>query len=212
LSNVAFKATVSGTATGPINYTFYCNRDDSGTNITPNYNHKKDNTTLNPYEASNVCTYSLPGIYTAKAIVERGALAAEARVTVTVSPPPAGPIDLKVTDIKFYNEEGVGITTIPANKIVIVDASVVNQGTAATGRDFKVKWFIDGAEVNYAMQPQLGAGETAEKFMFCAYLWNTPAGGTHTIQFQADADSQISETNETNNSLSKTVTIGVPIQ
>jgi len=130
---------------------------------------------------------------------------------VTVSPA-TGSIDLKVADIKFYDENAQEITTIPANKIVIVDATVVNQGTAATGRDFKVKWFIDGAEVNYAMQPQLAAGETAEKFMFCAYLWNTPAGGTHTIQFQADADNQIPETNETNNSLSKTVTIGVPIQ
>ena len=194
-----------------INYTFYCNRSDSGTNITPNYNHKKDNITTNPYEVSNVCTYALPGTFTAKAIVERGSLAAETRVTVTVSPA-TGSIDLKVADIKFYDENAQEITTIPANKIVIVDATVVNQGTAATGRDFKVKWFIDGAEVNYAMQPQLAAGETAEKFMFCAYLWNTPAGGTHTIQFQADADNQIPETNETNNSLSKTVTIGVPIQ
>jgi len=90
LNDVDLTAQVSGTATGPINYTFYCNRSDSGTNITPGYAHKKDGTTLNPYTVLDICDYSTAGTYIAKVIVERGTLVAENRMTIIVSeiPPP----------------------------------------------------------------------------------------------------------------------------
>jgi len=82
--NVSLKATVSGTATGTINYTFYSDRSDSGTNITSGWAAKFDGVTDNSKTA--VLNYSSPGTYTAKVIVERGSAApAEARVTITVS-------------------------------------------------------------------------------------------------------------------------------
>jgi hypothetical protein len=114
LNGVDLTATVSGTATGTINYTFYCNRSDSGTNITYPNSFKIDDrnpdgtggtvgtwgsatgysggTTFTVY---NVCNYSTSGAYTAKVIAERGsAPPAEDRVNITVTgtapPPPTG--------------------------------------------------------------------------------------------------------------------------
>lgn len=84
LNDVDLTATVSGSATGTINYTFYCDRDDSGTNITPNHDAKYDGISTNPKTAANICDYTVPDTYTAKVIVERGPLAAEARRTITV--------------------------------------------------------------------------------------------------------------------------------
>jgi len=88
LNGVDFIAAVGGTATGPMNYTFYCNRSDTGTNITPGWAAKFDSVPDNPKAAMDACNYPSPGTYTAKVIVERGtAPAAEARTTITVSPP-----------------------------------------------------------------------------------------------------------------------------
>lgn len=81
--DVSLKATVSGTATGTINYTFYANRSDSGTNITSGWAAKFDGVTNNPKTAT--LNYSSSGTYTAKVIVERGsAPPVEARVTIMV--------------------------------------------------------------------------------------------------------------------------------
>ena len=104
-------ATVSGTATGTINYTFYADRSDSGTNITSGYIAKIDNTTGNP--KSIIHTYSSPGIYTAKVIVERGDTATEARFTITVNQPLTRIISLS-GDLNFGNVQ-VGTTSPPKN-------------------------------------------------------------------------------------------------
>ncbi len=55
---VSLTATVSGTAQGSMNYTLYCNRSDTGTNVTTPYDGKLDGTTTNPYTAANLCAYS----------------------------------------------------------------------------------------------------------------------------------------------------------
>jgi hypothetical protein len=82
-------ATVGGTAQGTINYTFYCNRSDAGVNITSPDNGKFDDKSNTSQPSS--CSYSSPGVYAAKVIVERGSLAAQAYATVVVNPPPATP-------------------------------------------------------------------------------------------------------------------------
>ena len=90
LNGVALTANVSGTAIDTSNYTFYCNRSDTGTNITAGYAYKLDGTNSNPLSApAGVCNsvYSTAGTYTAKVIVERAAVAAEARVVITVNNP-----------------------------------------------------------------------------------------------------------------------------
>ncbi len=85
LNGVKLKAIVSGSAQGAINYTFYCNRSDSNTNILSGWNEKFDGIFDNPKTA--VCNYSTPGAYTAKVIAERGsAPPAEARISINVQP------------------------------------------------------------------------------------------------------------------------------
>jgi len=86
LNNVELTAEILGTAQGTINYTFYCNRSDDGTNITLPYDYKKDGTFDNPLTIIDICDYSSPGTYTAKVIVERGSLAREARTEIIVKP------------------------------------------------------------------------------------------------------------------------------
>jgi len=91
LNDVDLTATAGGSQIGTINYTFYCNRSDSGTNITSGYAAKFDGISTNPKTATDVCDYSSAGTYTAKVIIERGSLASEKRQTITVinNPPTA---------------------------------------------------------------------------------------------------------------------------
>jgi hypothetical protein len=88
LTGVDLIANVSGTATGPTNYTFYCNRSDSGTNVTSDWCHKKDGINENSYTATDCCNFSSAGIYTAKVVIEKGTLQAESRLNIQVNPPP----------------------------------------------------------------------------------------------------------------------------
>jgi len=90
LSGVDLIASVSGSATGNINYTFYCNRGDIGINITTPYQGKFDNQAQTSYTANDICNYQASGSYGAKVIAERGSYKAEARVSVIVNPKPAG--------------------------------------------------------------------------------------------------------------------------
>jgi len=87
LNDVDLTATVDGTQIGTINYTFYCDRSDSGTNITSGWAAKFDGINDNPKTAVDVCDYAPAGTYTAKVIVERGSLITENRRTITVDPP-----------------------------------------------------------------------------------------------------------------------------
>jgi len=86
---------VAGTT---INYTFYCDRRDAGTDITPDSNAKFDTTFDNPKTAYNVCDsrYAVPGTYTAKVIAENGSTAAQDTAIITVNQP-LGPSAPSVT-------------------------------------------------------------------------------------------------------------------
>ena len=87
LAGVDLMASVSGSATGPITYTFYCNRSDTGTSVSQPWALQIVGTTLTAPSAVDVCIYSQPGLYTAKVIAQRASLAAEARATVNASAP-----------------------------------------------------------------------------------------------------------------------------
>jgi hypothetical protein len=128
LNDVDLTASVSGTATGTINYTFYCNRADAGTDITPGWVAKYDGITSNPKTALNVCDYGAPGTYTPKVIVERGSSAAEARTTITV------------TQIA---SQGPAITTTGASSVTQGSASL-NMSVNPNGNDTSV-WFEWGS-------------------------------------------------------------------
>jgi chitodextrinase len=93
LFNVSLMASVSGTAPGPINYTFYCNRNDTGVNITTPYLEKVDGRTETKYTSLNKCSYTAAGRYYVKVIVERGGFVAEKKSIVNVkdNTPPSVP-------------------------------------------------------------------------------------------------------------------------
>ena len=61
---------------------------------------------------------------------------------------------------------------------------------------FTVKWFLDGVQVGYGGHESLDPDEVSNGNI--RFDW-TPTAGTHTLQFVADADDDISETNEDNN-------------
>jgi hypothetical protein len=84
LNNVSLTGAAGGTATGPINYTFYCNRSDNGVNITPGFAAQYPGISTNPKTAVGICDYVSPNTYTAKVIIQRGSETAEARRTITV--------------------------------------------------------------------------------------------------------------------------------
>jgi|GEM_PF-2886217 len=118
LNKVDLTAQIPGTATGPIDYTFYCNRSDSGTNITPDYDYKIDDTTDDPFTVANLCDYPTVGTYTAKVIAEKGDLIAEDRATINVFSPTTYPIQVPVLVLNYFpTKDGVhldrDITGIP---------------------------------------------------------------------------------------------------
>jgi len=85
LNGVDLTATVTTSMSGTKNYTFYCNRSDTGTNITAGWNAKYDSEPANFKDVPDLCNYPTAGtIYTAKVIVEQGALADQAQQTITV--------------------------------------------------------------------------------------------------------------------------------
>lgn len=92
LLGVDLQARVFGTAQGNINYTFYCHRQDTGTNITTPYSAKYDNLSETVKSALRLCSYNQEGEYTVKVIVERETLQAESRAIIVVSSPTLPPI------------------------------------------------------------------------------------------------------------------------
>lgn len=123
LNGVDLRAAVAGTASGTINYTFYCNRADAGTNVTAGWNSKLDNTNTNPYSVNNVCNFAAAGVYTLKVIAERGGLAAEDRVTVTVNAPP--PPVLSVNPLSFSFSAYAGAVNPAAQVLRITNTGPV---------------------------------------------------------------------------------------
>ncbi len=119
LNNVSFTADVSGNATGTINYIFYCNRADTGTNVTSGWAYRLDATTIDPLTVNNVCSYPTAGSYTAKVIVERGGMATENRVTINVYSGGTVTVDLKVNGFD-------GPITIPYNAAVTLSWTSTN--------------------------------------------------------------------------------------
>ncbi len=146
VNNVDLTATVTGNATGNINYTFYCNRSDAGTNITTPYDVKFDNQTQTTFTAFDLCGYSNAGTYSPKIIVERGSLQAESRTAVTVSSPP--------TSNKFSNNDRiktnstVNVRQTPSASGTLLGTQILGAGGTVIGGPT----FVDGYwwwQINY---------------------------------------------------------------
>ena len=89
LNDVDLEATVSGTATGMINYKFDCTNDGV-------WDYTFVNIPDNPKTVVDACDYPSAGTYTAKVYVERGAASpAEDTALIIVFPSPAPTVDIK---------------------------------------------------------------------------------------------------------------------
>lgn len=91
LSGVDLNAVVGGTATGAIDYTFYCDRSDNGTNLIGTPATTTVGTSAISLTAIDACTYATAGTYTGKVIVERGGVFAESRAVITATQQPVTP-------------------------------------------------------------------------------------------------------------------------
>jgi hypothetical protein len=118
-------------------------------------------------------------------------------VTVTVAAPPPK-ADLQVSGIGFTSTPSAGVRTTAI-------AQLANVGQSSSGA-FNVKWFLDGAQVGYGSHTSLSPGQVSSGNV--RFDW-TPTAGTHTLRFQADVDNHVSESNESNNSFTRTVSVSV---
>ena len=141
LNYVNLIANISGSAQGNINYTFYCDRADTGKNLTNGWTKKKDNTSQNPYTATDACSYENPGVYTAKVIVERGSLTAEARTTINVSRAysPGSSTPENIPPVVSITSPGDTVTFNEGDDITI-KASASDQD----GSIDRVRFYVDG--------------------------------------------------------------------
>jgi subtilase family serine protease len=105
--------------------------------------------------------------------------------------------DLKVSGITFTSTPKAGVPTTAV-------AQLSNVGQASSG-GFNVKWYRNGIQVGYGYHASLAPGQVSNGNI--RFYW-TPTAGTHTLRFVADADGQVTESSENNNSASKTVTVG----
>jgi len=120
LNNVDLTATLSNSSTESATYTFYCDRSDAGTDITPGYV-SRSATTASTKTVLDACDYPTLGTYTAKIIVEQGSNVAEGRKTITVGSTPA-------PQPTVSTQQASGIS----NESAILNLSVNPNGTSTT--------------------------------------------------------------------------------
>jgi hypothetical protein len=157
-------ATVSGTATGTINYTFWYNCSDPGTSVseemticgtipTPTagtcaYNsigYKCDGVTANPETISYA--YSSAGSYTAKVIAERGsALPSESRTSISVTSPT---ISGQVT----MNGSGLGGVTMTLSGSSTGSATTTGSGNYSFTVNAGGSYTVTPSLTNYTFSP-----------------------------------------------------------
>jgi hypothetical protein len=184
LNGVDLIADVRGAAGGSINYIFYCDRDDNGTDITPSWDAKYEDSSENPKKAVAVCDYALGGNYTAKVIVERGSLSAQDKIVINAVDPintnPVAKISCSTANCAGFNSE----------PFFLINNSFDSDSTNAPDNDNQIassKWFIDNNYVyscNYAKGCNLtpnnyvGAGSHTAKL----YVEDTLGGTSVTTQ------------------------------
>ena len=87
-----------------------------------------------------------------------------------------------------------------------VDLAVINNGTASAGA-FYTYIYVDGTYKGYMSTTSLGANNWTYVYDFSI---GSLSAGTHTIMITADATYAITESNESDNSYTKTITVIAP--
>ncbi len=129
LNGVDLTATVSGTATGTINYKFDCTNDGS-------WDYIFDNISDNPKTVVDACNYASATTYTAKVRVERDvANPAEATATITVTAAPDFTISALPTSLRGPKVSGASDpqTTVTVNSLNSFSSAVALSTRWCTG-------------------------------------------------------------------------------
>ncbi|WP_224365661.1 CARDB domain-containing protein [Hyalangium versicolor] len=121
---------------------------------------------------------------------------------ITVGATTTQKADLTVTDIQWT----AGHTPPQEGDAITLKAVIKNSGTAATpSSSHKVSFRVNGQEVATATSTtSLAAGASAT--LTASGTWST-SNGTYSIDATVDPDNAISEFNDSNNSLSKSITV-----
>ena len=88
-----------------------------------------------------------------------------------------------------------------------LDWAVINSGDVAAGA-FYTYLYVDGVYKTYGYAVSLGANTYT---YWNDYSIGSLSAGTHTISITADATYAVTESNESDNSYTKTITVGSPI-
>jgi hypothetical protein len=167
LNGVDLRATVLGTATGPINYKFDCT--NNGT-----WDLELNGYTQNPYTATDLCSYPSAGTYTAKVRVERSsATPAENTTQIQVNgcnPPPT-------VDIKANGSDGP--ITIPYNTAATLTWTSTNANTCYASGDWSGSKLTSGSE---------STGNLTTKLSYTYNITCTGPGGSVSDSVRVDDD------------------------
>jgi hypothetical protein len=168
LNDVDLKATVSGTATGLIDYKFDCENDGT-------WDLEIDNSGENPYTALDLCSYSAAGSYTTKAEVTRGGLTAEDTSLVQVS-------DCSCTyptvDIKANDSDGP--ITIPQNTSATLSWASTDADSCSASGGWSGSKAVSGSE---------STGSLSSSRTFTITCINTCGSASDTVQVNVSGGS-----------------------
>jgi len=122
-----------------------------------------------------------------------------------------------VTEAEINNGGFVQNITIPAPDLLVVEiptqlvfanisnnitAVIKNNGTA-NASSFNVSFDVNGTLINEKRIAELGAGDTTT----VSFVWTPSQIGNYNLTVNADCEADVEESNETNNELSKVVTV-----
>jgi subtilase family serine protease len=148
-------------------------------------------------------TKTLPKIAASIAALLTAAQAALALPNLTPYQPSGWSDKIVVARTTGTTTDSTGLTTAD---ILYVSWAVVNNGNAAAGA-FYVYLYVDGAYRTYWTVSSLNANTYAPANN---YSIGSLSAGTHTIMITADATGAITESNESDNSYTKTITVSNP--
>ena len=102
-------------------------------------------------------------------------------------------------------------TSLTTADTLYVNAAVINNGVAATAVNFNNELYVDGVPTcNWVTIAPLNVNYIS--FLTTGYSIGQLSAGTHTIKVTADYGGVIAESNEADNSYTKTITVSNPAQ
>ena len=88
---------------------------------------------------------------------------------------------------------------------IFFDSGILNDGDAPSD-GFNIKWFVNGEELGYGGHQGIQAGSVDMTYN-SQFYWKPTSSGTYKIEFVVDCDEFIPEEDESNNTVSVTITI-----